>query len=71
MTARIRTSLAHAPSNFTQEQITARAKVAQAEAAAIGILMVRLDDPRLTWPERELCKGLVKKLAGDAMGRGK
>lgn len=65
---RIRTSLSRAPSSFTEQQIAARAKVAQVEAAAAGILMVRLDDPRLTWPERELCNQLVKKLVGDAMG---
>ena len=65
----VRTSLNRAPSGFTPEQIEARAKVAQVEAASLGILLVRADDPRLSWPERELVKQLMKKLTDDAMGR--
>lgn len=59
----IRTSLQNVPSGITAEQLAARTKAAQAEAWGAGILLVRVDDPRLTWPERELVKQLGDKLA--------
>lgn len=63
----IRTSLGRAPSSYTPEQMEARAKMAQVEAASIGVLLVRLDDPRLDDWERQFCRNLTEKLVGTAM----
>lgn len=67
----MRTSLCRAPSSFTPEQIDARVKVAQAEAAAMGVLLVRADDHRLDDWERQFVRNLMTKLTHDAMGAGR
>jgi hypothetical protein len=66
----IRTSLARLPSGTTVEEMRQRARY-QAERAwhtSCPILVVALDDERLSWPERELIRQLGDKLNG---GRGK
>ena len=35
-----------------------------------GVLVIAADDPRLTWPERELVRQLGDKLYGHQAGRG-
>ncbi|MBF0184730.1 MAG: hypothetical protein HQM06_10135 [Magnetococcales bacterium] len=34
-----------------------------------GILVVSIDDKRLSWPEQEMVKHVAKKLFGDKLGR--
>lgn len=56
----------HAASGFTDDQVRARAQreAAKAWCSEPRILVVRLDDERLSWPERELVRQLGDKLNG-------
>ncbi len=56
----------HAASGFTDEQVQARARqeAARAWGSEPRILVVRVDDERLSWPERELVRQLGDKLNG-------
>lgn len=56
----------HVPSAFTPEEVRARARREAAKAWRTGapILVVSLDDERLSWPERELVRQLGDKLNG-------
>jgi len=68
----IRTSLQrHAPAAFTAEQIQDRARreAMRAWRGGARILIVSVDDARLTWPERELVRQLGDKLNGAEAGR--
>ncbi len=53
-----------APSAFTDAEVRQRARreAARAWRASTPILVVRLDDDRLSWPERELLRQLGERL---------
>lgn len=63
----LRSSLSRAPSNFTPEQVVERSRQHQCRAWSDGLLVVHVEDDRLTWPERELLKQLGNRLAGGAL----
>jgi hypothetical protein len=62
-TVTVRTSLDRAPSNYTAEQVLERSRKYQSQAWMGGLLVVHIEDERLTWPERELVKQIGDKLA--------
>lgn len=57
----------HTASGFSEQELKARARRAAAQAWRAGtpMLVVRLDDERLTWPERELLRQLGDRLHGE------
>jgi hypothetical protein len=59
----------HTPTAFSDDEIRARARreAAKAWRAPTPILVVRLDDERLSWPERELLRQLGDKLNGEKL----
>ncbi|MBW7851736.1 MAG: hypothetical protein H3C38_14685 [Rhodospirillales bacterium] len=68
----IRTSLqGRIPPALTPEQVRERARreAVRAWNSEARILIVAVDDARLTWPERELVRQLGDKLAGQGRGR--
>lgn len=68
----IRTSLQrHLPPAFTADQVRDRARREAVRAWNSGarILIVAVDDDRLTWPERELVRQLGDKLNGQEKRR--
>lgn len=63
---RVRTSLeGRAASGYSADEIKGRARreAARAWKSPIPILVVALDDDRLTWPERELIRQLGERLS--------
>lgn len=56
----------HLPSAFTAEELRARARreATKAWRGAAPILVIALDDERLSWPERELVRQLGDRLNG-------
>lgn len=65
MTTPIRTSLSRAPSAWTDEQRRQSTTKAGRQAWRDGILVVRVGDLKLTWPERELVRQIGEKLYGN------
>ncbi len=71
--APLRTSLQrHAVSGYSAEQLRDRARRHAVRAwCEQGILVIALEDGRLTWPERELLRQLGERLAGAPAGGGR
>lgn len=57
----------HAGSGFTDDELRQRARreAGRAWRGQPPMLVVRLDDDRLSWPERELVRQLGDKLNGE------
>lgn len=59
---KLRSSLARVGIDVSAEGMARRRDAALGRGWENGILVVRLDDPRLTWPEKELLKQIGGKL---------